>query len=243
MKRFPTLLILGALALGGDEIQRIESIVNDVTQLRLEHDACRERLVQLEKAAGEERKCDNEAALQARIAELETALAQARESERMSRRSLKHAEEQVDQLNQLVSEQKRHIATLNGPQTVRVAKEKAEVPTPCREVNPFPELVMKSEPEAAVVPPLPVKAPQTRTVTAKDETVLFKASAFRLREDAEIYDAPGGNVVEQWEAHTSFTSNMKRSGWIRITGYFVDRKWRPAGNRELWVQEAVTLKR
>jgi len=44
-------------------------------------------------------------------------------------------------------------------------------------------------------------------------------------------------VLEQWEKHTSFTSNVKSKNRIKITGYFVNKKWRKA-SKEMWVDLA-----
>ena len=77
----------------------------------------------------------------------------------------------------------------------------------------------------------------------EDKTVYFEASAFRVSVDVSIYDAPNGKVVSTWEAMKSFTSNQKRGGWIKITGYFVDKKWRPSRDESLWVEERFTKKR
>lgn len=230
-------------ALLGNEIERIESIVNDVTALRADYDTCQTRLKALEdekKSLSAETVRDYEA----RIKTLEEALADAREEERTAKRSLEHATTQILQLNQLVSEQKQHIATLNTDQSAKVVTRTVNIPAQCPEVNPFPKLMMKSETlRQAENKKAPAETTQTVTVTSRDELIYFKPSAFRVTADTEIYDAPGGNVIDRWEAMTSFTSNRKRNGWIRITGYFIDKQWRPSNEKEMWVREAVTLKR
>ena len=228
--------------LSGNEIERIESIVNDVTQLRQEYESCRQRLESADAVAlksSEARFDAQRERYEAKIAILEAALEKSQEEERMAKRSLDHASLQVSQLNQLVSEQKCHIAALNGaavskpkPVTVEPAAQ-----TVCPDVNPFPKLLMKER--AAKAEKQPVK-----TVEAEaGDTLYFEASPFRLKADADIYDAPGGNIVAHWEERTSFTSNQKRNGWIRITGYFVEKKWRPSGEESLWVEETLARRR
>ncbi len=91
----------------------------------------------------------------------------------------------------------------------------------CIESNPFPKLVMKENVET---------------------TENFKASAFRLSVESDIYDSIDGNVVYKWEEKTSFTSSIMTQNWIKITGYFVDKKWQKA-EEELWVKKINVIKR
>lgn len=75
---------------------------------------------------------------------------------------------------------------------------------------------------------------------AEDEPRYFKASTFRVNKDANIYNAPEGDVLERWEAQTSFTSNMRTQKWVKITGYFINKKWHPNREREMWVKAEDT---
>ena len=65
----------------------------------------------------------------------------------------------------------------------------------------------------------------------------MKASTFRLNETASIYDEVGGKKVLEWEKNRSFTSNQRTQNWIKITGYFVNRKWQKA-EESLWIEES-----
>lgn len=70
------------------------------------------------------------------------------------------------------------------------------------------------------------------------------ASAYRMASDATIYNAPGGAAVDKWEARRSFTAGDPINGWVKITGYFVNRVWQPAGDNEnLWVKESDVIRR
>lgn len=89
----------------------------------------------------------------------------------------------------------------------------------CVEDDGFPELMMKN-----------------------DTLVVFEPSAFRLSEEAFVYDGVRGRELEKWEKGTSFTSNAKKGEWIKITGYFVERKWRSAKD-EMWVRSKSAIKR
>lgn len=98
----------------------------------------------------------------------------------------------------------------------------------CEEESPFPELMMKDE--------------YKKESPDRNEIITFKASAFRLKTDSVIYDAANGKKIDLWEKGTSFTSNSMMDGWIKISGYFVKRKWKKA-QKEMWVKSAQTIKR
>jgi len=237
MKRWMAAALLGA-ALQGNEIERIESIVNDVTQLRARYEECRATLALMGNRQNDAARCS---AQEERIRTLEAESEKLREQNRVLQHALEHATAQATQLEQLVQEQKRHIASLNTarPAEERPAPAPARCVAECPDPNPFPKLAPKQLEAAAV----PVRAAEP-AATPEAESVSFEAAAFRLVEESAIYDAPGGKVVARWEAQTSFTSNRKRGGWIQITGYFVDRKWRPcSGDERLWVEERLAQKR
>lgn len=91
------------------------------------------------------------------------------------------------------------------------------------------------------------KVQKTSPITKAPEPVassLKKSapSAYRMATDAPVYSAPGGSVVETWEARRSFTSGTASNGWVKITGYFVNRVWQRA-DRDLWVKESDVIKR
>lgn len=93
----------------------------------------------------------------------------------------------------------------------------AKKPLVCEDDNKFPKLVMKEKYE--------------------DKIQTFKAASFRLLTESIIYDGINGKKVDKWEKYTSFTSNKKTKTWIKITGYFVDKKWRSA-RQNLWIKSA-----
>lgn len=98
---------------------------------------------------------------------------------------------------------------------------------------------------AAAVPAKVQKVPQaTKTpVAAPSETPKKSApSAYRMAKNAPIYSAPGGSVVDTWEERRSFTSGTAGNGWVKITGYFVNRVWQRA-DQDLWVKESDVIKR
>ncbi|MBU0632695.1 hypothetical protein KKA17_08615 [bacterium] len=87
--------------------------------------------------------------------------------------------------------------------------------------NQFPKLIMKEE------------------YAKKDISLTyFKATTYRLNSDSYIYDAPEGKRIEIWSKDTSFTSYIKKGEWIKITGYFIDKVWVSAKDKEMWIEES-----
>lgn len=86
----------------------------------------------------------------------------------------------------------------------------------------------------------PSKAPAV--AAASEPSKKSAPSAYRMASDAPIYNAPNGRVVDTWEARRSFTSGTAANGWVKITGYFVNRVWQRA-DQELWVKESDVIRR
>jgi len=87
-----------------------------------------------------------------------------------------------------------------------------------KEENYFPKLMMKD-----------------KFVKDNQELLIFKARAYHLKYDSIIYDKINGKKISKWEKSTSFTSSVKTKSWIKITGYFINRKWTKA-KKEMWVK-------
>lgn len=92
----------------------------------------------------------------------------------------------------------------------------------------FPKLMMKEE--------------YQKKLPIGDKIVEFEPSPFRLKTDSIIYDAIDGNKIGKWEKGRSFTSNTKTNSWIKISGYFVKKKWKKADG-DMWVKRAQVIKR
>ncbi len=128
------------------------------------------------------------------------------------------------------------------------AKKRNGLQAVCPDDNPFPKLMMKKDEKPRPHAPQAKPVIQVKTGTAgshKSEPIMMvteKASAYRMRREGEIYDAPNGEVIALWEEKTSFTSNISKGDWIKITGYFVDQKWRRS-TEEMWLKAKDTIKR
>jgi len=87
--------------------------------------------------------------------------------------------------------------------------------------NIFPKLIMKKKYE---------------------KIFTFKASSFHLIHDSIIYDSINGVKLDVWMKNTSFTSSIKTKSWIKITGYFINKKWKSA-KKEMWIKIAQVEKK
>jgi GTPase involved in cell partitioning and DNA repair len=82
--------------------------------------------------------------------------------------------------------------------------------------------------------------PQNKEEKIEIET--FEPSSFRLNVDSFIYSRDTGKSIDKWEKGTSFTSNKKAANWIKITGYFVNKKWKKA-KKDMWIKSEYVDKR
>ncbi|PHR58880.1 MAG: hypothetical protein COA44_01680 [Arcobacter sp.] len=103
----------------------------------------------------------------------------------------------------------------------------------CIDDNPFPKLLKKEK----------MRVPKKLPIKTKPSKEKRKASGvYRMQGESTVYDKPNGKVIEIWEDTRSFTSNIAKDKWVKITGFFVDRKWQKAQN-ELWVKRTNILSR
>jgi len=108
----------------------------------------------------------------------------------------------------------------NMVKTKEYKEKKPMIRAICEEDNLFPKLKMKN-----------------------DKILIFKPSAFRLKNDANIYaSSEAVNIIANWEKERSFTSNEGRADMIKITGYFVNKVWTKAENN-MWIRNSDTIKR
>jgi len=184
--------------LWSDDIQRLETIVKEITQLRSDYEAC-------------------EIALQSKKITIIPSLDEEREK----------LEKKLQKQEKLLLTQDKKIAYLE--KLLQKPKNKTVVVAQvCEEENPFQKLMMKESPKDSLKAPLKVRA--------------MAPTTFHLKVDAMIYDAPDGAKIESWEKETSFTSNKRAKNWIKITGYFIDKKW-ISSKTNMWIKEEQVLKK
>lgn len=229
--RFIIIYLFIFTSLMGDEMQRIEAIVDDISKLRISYNECQK---ELKSKITEPLSCQKELdeATDMRILLENEKQKNAVLLEELN--SLKKEDNSIDTLKNQIKEYENTIKSKN--KEIKLLKDKRVVQKCNPKIitkklensNKFPKLVMKKEFQYEKV---------------SEETIeTFKASAFRLKEDTSIYDSINGKVIEEWEKETSFTSNQKTLNWVKITGYFIDKRWKKA-QRELWVQIEKTLQR
>ncbi|WP_457749613.1 hypothetical protein [Sulfurimonas sp.] len=165
------LVLVFVLNLYADEIQRINSIVDDITKLRMDYKKSQEEL-------------------------------------NIYKDRVKTLEKKLKIANNLLKTKQKPIenTVVNDADCFK------------NQTNTFPKLKMR------------IKVIHT------------KASAFRLKKDAPIYNAINGKKIDEWEKGTSFTSNQKTEKFIKITGYFKNKQWVKA-EKPLWIRSDDALKR
>lgn len=186
--------------LNANEIQRIESIVQDINKLRADYNKLDDELAMSQYNLKDEK--EKNIILKEEIKSLSKQLKKAKNILKIKENSIKKLT--IDTHGKVNNCLKNQITISE---------------------NSFPELTMKEK----------YKSDDTKVV-------YFKASAFRANKEADIYDGVDGERVDRWEVMTSFTSNQKISQWIKITGYFVDKVWRPS-QKELWIKESDATQR
>ncbi len=210
MKLLFTFLIIYFSMLNAGEIQRIESIVNDISKLRSDYIKEQNNLIEMEIKFEEEKEKNQILHQDLKLYSNYT------EKEKEYKNRIKSLENKIDYLNKsLKSNKKNKIKT-------RVIVKKYLNNQSIHEENTFPRLLMKEQ--------------------YKTDTKDTIAYAYRVKIEANIYDAIDGKKIDVWEKLTSFTSNQRKEKWIKITGYFIDKVWRPS-SKDMWVKSADTVVR
>ena len=215
MKKIILLSLLAALScIDADEIQRIESIVNDITKLRVNYEKSQEELGLCKVTLKDEK-------------QKSTLLLEELDNETTLPKSDKIYKEKIKNLNNQIKELKNKLETKENELNKKISTKNNKVKikeknTICLNnkdlpLNPFPKLKMKKEFEADT------------------DLEYFSPSSFRVNKNATVYDAIDGENIAQWEENTSFTSNQKTQDWIKVTGHFVNKVWQKS-TTEMWIK-------
>ena len=108
----------------------------------------------------------------------------------------------------------------------------------CIEENPFPSLMMKN----ISTKNDSIKKSVLETKNTLEVKVRSKALTYRLNKESNIHDGIDGKVIFIWENKRSFTSNETTQNWIKVSGYFIDKKFQKA-DQDLWIKKLNTSKR
>lgn len=236
-----------------DEMQRVQNIVDDISKLRADYEQCKKELGSSSKGTRtfEAVAMQNDEKLQ----KYEMSLRDEKQRNKIlldeidtltkNKHNISNLENKIRKLEKIVKNQEISLKTKekviknlknNKIKTKEVVENSlknkkmssSEAQLVCEKKNSFPKLVMKEGFQ--------------ESVNDIEETHTFKASAFRLKNDARIYDEINGKEIDIWEKSTSFTSNEKSNKWVRVTGYFIDKKWHPS-KEELWVKSKDVIQR
>jgi len=232
-------LIVSLLSLlYSDEIERIELIVKDISELRGKYEKCndelKERATECEECkemVEKYKKLYNNEKHKHRLLEAKVdSKADKQKSNKYLLQRISKLEKSLKNREKLLKSKENIIKNLmkKSAVTTKITSVTPLLKQNCEQTDGFPKLIMKKEYQ----------------IESLDESsiIKFKAAPFRLKTESIIYDNVNGSKIDQWERGTSFTSNKKTRSWIQITGYFVDKKWRSA-KKEMWVKQAQVLKR
>ncbi len=206
-------------SLYSDEMKRIEAIVQDITELRSDYEKCKDEL-----------KSSSSAKFSAVISKSENfeKLYNEEKKKNISLKAKINSIEKIKNSNEVLSREIQELKKeLNVQKKISETKNKTiqkfmNESLACKEENKFPKLMMKED--------------------INGSTEFFKPTSFYLISESAIYDDINGQEIDTWVQSRSFTSNQKRDGWIKITGYFVDKKWRSA-KKSMWIKSTQVLKK
>jgi len=64
---------------------------------------------------------------------------------------------------------------------------------------------------------------------------IFKPTVFITKDKARIYDS-NGKIIDMWNKCVTFTSYIKKGNKLKITGYFVNGKFKNALDKDWWIR-------
>ncbi|WP_321778222.1 hypothetical protein [Sulfurimonas sp.] len=224
-----------------NEIQRIESIVDDISKLRIDYEKCKQRLsdnkhirpdlvkykineeqVQKYKKLLKESKQKN-IILKAELDYISSASSGNTQSIKKYKKLLKLKDKEIKDLKNKLKNSK--ISNKTTKKTLQICKVK-------KDDNPFPKLMPKGN----------IIIVENKIVAKKEQIISFKASSFRLKKNSAIYISPNSKKIDDWEKHRTFTSNLGTKSWIKVTGYFINKKWIRAKDA-MWIKKTDVYKR
>ncbi|EQB40519.1 hypothetical protein M947_01590 [Sulfurimonas hongkongensis] len=213
------LLFLTLSLLQGDELKRIESIINDITKLRVEYAECQRAL---ESKGALKVEATKETHSKNHEKTIKTLKAKNSHLDKKLKDEIKKYKNQVKIKEQEIKALKNQLALLEK-------KRKKKPKVVVKDDNTFPTLMPKNINV--------IKENQKEEVIVKT-----KPTTFRLKNDSKIYSTLDKEEIYVWEKGRSFTSNVKTQNFVMITGYFIDKKWQKAGE-ELWIKRVDVFER
>jgi cysteinyl-tRNA synthetase len=144
--------------------------------------------------------------------------------------NLSKGQQNLQKSNQVIYEQMEKIDTIKKRTIdVKLKKEK-----PKKIVKQKPKIIKKEEKDTpikvSIQQPKPIK--NTNPILS---TKRFRASTFELLENSDIMDKPNGDVVENWEKGTRFTTYIKHKNWVKATGVIKNKRWNKI-SQDYWIK-------
>jgi len=230
MKLFVVGLVLLSF-LHADEMQRIEAIVKDITDLRADYEKCKAELnFKNSQVMSAEISKDNKYEKEAK--EYKKLYKKAKQKSVVLQAELDYANSSNDSDVKVVKIEEKYKKLLKIKENEIISLKKKllyskkttkKITKVCDDLNEFPKLMLKKKYQ-------------------KHEIIITNPTTYRLKIDSIIYSYIDGEHINNWEVGTSFTSNQKTNNWVKITGYFVDKKWKSAES-EMWIKARQVSKR
>jgi len=239
------IVFLTLFSLQADELKRIESIINDIAKLRVEHEECQMALESkgvLKVQTIKENDCTNHEK-NIKILKVKNTLLEKKLQEQI--KILKNTKNDIETYKKEVKTKDNEIKTLKNQLVFLEKNTKNEPKIVIKEV--LKEVVKEKKiypKDANVFPTLMPKNTNNKREDFKEKEVVqeTKPTTYRLKNDSNIYTKFDGNEIYIWEEDRSFTSNIRTQNYIKITGYFVDKKWQKA-EEELWIKKVDVFER
>ena len=248
MKKIVFAFVLSAL-LYGDEIERINALVKEIENLRINYDRCQQQLVT----------CESQTNLSKENLQLQECESSLHKLSRSSQDKIQKLQKEIKYLKNKIKKQKNSLK-IKSKEIARLQKELKNSKKKCKRnlknqisKKTYKKLASKEKRDVCDQPTVIVQEKQKRMQIALDDQgrVVIKESytitttrpkTFRTLREAVIYNKPGGVQIDKWEKGRSFTSYIESGNWIKITGYFVNKKWTKA-QKEMWIKKSDAFER
>lgn len=237
---FLTLSLLQA-----DELKRIESIINDIAKLRVEYEECREALESktlLKAQTTNSYDCKKHEETIKLLRSKNTFLDK---NLKEKAQIVKNNQNESEKYKKELKTKEKEIEALKKKLTLLEKQDKKEPKVVIKEI--IKEVIVEKKIDQKDENIFPVLMPKNTNVKKENLEIKeieeeTKPTTYRLKKDSRVFNKIGGKKIYLWEKGRSFTSNIKTQNFIKITGYFVDKKWQRA-KEELWIEKEDAFER
>ena len=238
MRKIGVLLAL-AVVLGGDEIERINSLVKEVESMRMGYEKCQEELKLCNKSLRPSSSSTKEMEYKKSLENLQAINAEKEKKIKNLQNQIINLKSQIQNYKSSLKNKDLRIASLEKEvKKLQLLRQKNKQKSKACTSTQKSVILLKKEKQQHLL-----LDNEKRVIVKEDYKVtITRPKTFRTLNEADIYDKPGGKKIDRWEKGRSFTSYMDAGEWVKITGYFIDRKWTKA-NRDLWIKRSDAFER